>query len=50
MNQNVTCVRLTKDTRNRLAKLGTKDQTFEQIVTILLDEKNQLSGESSRNE
>jgi len=46
MKRDVTCVRLTKDTRNRLAELGTKDQTFEQIVTILLDEKNQSSGES----
>jgi len=50
MNQNVTCIRLLKDTRNRLAELGTKDQTFEQIVTILLDQKNQSSGESSRDD
>jgi len=34
-----TCLRVTKATRNRLAELGTKDQTFEQIVTDLLDKK-----------
>jgi len=39
-----TCLRVTKATRNRLAELGTKDQTFEQIVTDLLDKKK--SGES----
>ncbi len=41
-----TCLRVTKSTRNRLAQLGTKSQTFEQIVTGLLDEHNKLSGES----
>ena len=45
-----TCLRVKKSTRNRLAKLGTKDQTFEQIVTGLLDEHSKSSGESSRNE
>ena len=43
-----TCLRVTKSTRNRLAQLGTKSQTFEQIVTGLLDEHNKLSGESQR--
>ncbi len=41
-----TCLRVTKATRNRLAELGTKNDTFEQIVTGLLDEHNKLSGES----
>jgi len=39
-----TCLRVTKVTRNRIAKLGTKDQTFEQILTQMLDK--QTSGES----
>ena len=42
-----TCLRVTKATRNRLAQLGTKNDTFEQIVTGLLDEHNKLSGESN---
>ena len=41
-----TCLRVTKVTRNRLAELGTKNQTFEQIVTELLDKQNESSGES----
>ncbi len=41
-----TCLRVTKATRNRLAELGTKNQTFEQIVTELLDKQNESSGES----
>jgi len=45
-----TCLRVTKGTRNRLAEIGTKNQTFEQIVTGLLDEHNELSGENFRNE
>jgi len=43
-----TCLRVTKATRNRLAKLGTKNDTFEQIVTGLLDKQNESSGESPR--
>ena len=34
----VTCVRLSKQTRDRLAKLGSKDQTFDDIVNITIDE------------
>ena len=45
-----TCLRVTKGTRNRLAQRGTKNQTFEQIVTGLLDKQNELSGENSRDE
>ena len=41
-----TCLRVKKSTRDRLAELGTKNQTFEQIVTGLLDEHNKSSGES----
>jgi len=41
-----TCLRVTKATRNRLAQLGTKDETFEQIVSGLLDKRNQSSGGS----
>ena len=44
-SQDQTCLRVTKVTRNRLAKLGSKDKTFEQIVSDLLD-KNQSSGGS----
>ena len=39
-----TCLRVTKATRNLLAELGTKDQTFEQIVRGLVDKQNQSSG------
>jgi len=39
-----TCLRVTKATRNLLAQLGTKDETFEQIVRGLVDK--QLSGGS----
>jgi len=44
-----TCLRVTKDTRNRLAERGTKNQTFEQIVTELLDEHKESNGESYEN-
>ena len=44
-----TCLRVTRDTRNLLAKLGTKDETFEQIVRgLAVDKQNQLSGESQK--
>ena len=33
----VTCVRLSKDTRNRLADEGSKDQTFDDIINVLID-------------
>ena len=41
-----TCLRVTKATRNLLAQLGTKDETFEQIVRGLVDKQNQSSGVS----
>lgn len=34
----ITCVRLSKETRNRLAQLGGKDQTFDDIVNATIDE------------
>ena len=33
----ITCVRLSKETRNRLADLGGKDQTFDEIINITID-------------
>ncbi len=33
----ITCVRLSKETRNRLAQLGGKDQTFDDIVNVTID-------------
>jgi len=45
-SQDQTCLRVTKTTRNLLAKLGTKDETFEQIVRDLVDKR--LSGESQK--
>ena len=41
-----TCLRVTKATRNLIAKLGTKDETFEQILRGLVDKQNQSSGRS----
>ena len=34
----ITCVRLSKETRNKLAQLGGKDQTFDDIVNMTIDE------------
>jgi len=33
----ITCVQLSKETRNKLAKLGTKEDTFESIILNLID-------------
>ena len=33
----ITTIKITKQTRNRLAKLGNKDETFEQIIKKLLE-------------
>ena len=43
----VTCVRLSRETRNRLAQLGSKDQTFDDIVNVTIDEnlENKKLGE-----
>jgi len=32
----ITCIQLPKDLRNQLAKLGTKDDTFADIITGLI--------------
>ena len=37
----ITCVRLSKVTRDRLAQLGSKDQTFDDIVNATIDENIQ---------
>lgn len=34
----VTCIRLSKETRDRLAQLGSKDQTFDDIINVTIDE------------
>jgi len=36
-----TCVRLSRTTRNLLAKQGSKDQTFDDIINVLLDKNRQ---------
>jgi len=57
----VTCVRLSRNTRNRLAGEGSKDETFDDIINKLIDDnqkeipsdiKNQemvIAGESGEN-
>ena len=42
----VTCVRVSRTTRDKLAKLGNKDQTFDQILIGLIEK---TSGESYGN-
>jgi len=34
----ITCVRLSKETRDRLAQLGNKDQTFDDIINVTIDQ------------
>jgi len=34
----VTCVRLSRNTRNRLASEGSKDETFDDIINKLIDD------------
>lgn len=41
----VTCVSVSKDTRDKLAKLGTKDQTFEDIILNLMPKKQVAENE-----
>lgn len=43
----VTCVRVSRTTRDKLAKLGGKDQTFDQILIGLIEK---TTGESYGNE
>jgi len=35
----ITCVQLSKETRDRLAELGTKKDTFENIIVNLMENK-----------
>ena len=47
----ITCVQLSKETRDKLAKLGTKDDTFEGIILNLMNkpcgkESDEEMGES----
>jgi len=37
----VTCVRLSRETRDRLARMGTKDQTFDDIINVTIDKSLQ---------
>ncbi len=39
----VTCVRLSKETRDRLAQMGNKDQTFDDIINVTIDKSLQTS-------
>lgn len=50
----VTCVRLSRNTRNLLAKQGSKDQTFDDIINQLMESQVKDShvvivGESGEN-
>jgi len=33
----ITCIKITKDTRTKLQKLGTKGDTYETVINSLLD-------------
>jgi len=47
----ITCVQLSKETRNRLAELGTKKDTFEDIILNLMDKPcGERMGESQDDE
>lgn len=35
----ITCVQLSKETRDKLAELGSKKDTFESIIVNLMDDK-----------
>lgn len=35
-----TCIRVARETRDKLAKLGNKNQTFDQIVNSLLEKSS----------
>jgi hypothetical protein len=44
---NVTSLRVTRETRNRLADLGSKDETFDEIIQRLIDFREN-NGETAR--
>jgi len=43
----ITCLRVTRITRDKLAKRGSKDQTFDQIVNDLIEKS---SGENQNDQ
>ncbi|MEK0320698.1 MAG: hypothetical protein QQN52_03970 [Nitrosopumilus sp.] len=45
----VTCVRLSRNTRNRLASEGSKDETFDDIINKLIDDTKQENLSEIRN-
>ena len=42
----ITCVQLTKDTKAKLDKLGTKKDTYESIILRMIDSPCAINGES----
>jgi len=42
----ITCVQLSKDTRNKLAERGRKSDTFEKIILNLMDKPEEPCGEN----
>ena len=42
----VSCVQLTKDTKSKLDKLGTKTDTYESIILNLMEKSCAVSGEN----
>ncbi len=42
----ITCIQLPKQLRNQLAKMGTKDDTFADIITNLMDKLGSELGEN----
>ena len=46
-----TCIQLSKETRNRLAEMGGKNDTYEDIVKALIDFKTPVAeGKKSKDE
>jgi len=42
----ITCVQLSKDTRNKLAERGKKSDTFEKIILKMMDKSEEPCGEN----
>ena len=42
----ITCVQLSKETRNKLAEMGKKSDTFEKIILNLMDNPEEPCGEN----
>jgi len=42
----ITCVKVSKSTRDKLADLGKKGDTFDNVITSLLPDSNQTMEES----